>query len=175
MRKLLLIRHSQSAVTPGLAPSQWPLTEEGRQRCGPFALHVAAWEPAILITSEERKARETGALIGQALELPVEAHPDLHEHVRRPFQKPDPPQVFRENVARLFDHPDELVFGEETANQALARFESGVMDVLGKHTGTVAIVTHGTVMALLVAKYNAVDVKAFWRSLAMPDLVVIDL
>lgn len=174
MRKLLLIRHSQSAVTPDLAPSRWPLSEEGRRLCRPFAPVIAGWKPTIIITSEEEKALETGLLIGQALRLPVESRPGLHEHVRPAFQQPDSPEVFRNKVARLFDHPEDLVFGEETASQALARFESAVMDVLGSCAGTVGIVTHGTVMALFVGKHNSVDVTSFWRSLAMPHLIVLE-
>lgn len=174
MRKLLLVRHSQSAVTAGLAPDRWPLTEEGRRRCGPFADRLAGWEPSAIVASEERKAFETGRLIGERLGMAVSTAPGLHEHLRPAFDQPDAPDVFRQKVARLFSRPDELHFGLETANEALERFESAVRKLAAAHAGNVAVVTHGTVIALLAAKYNPVDVMAFWQRLDMPDLIVLE-
>ncbi len=174
MRKLLLVRHAQSQLTPGIAPSVWTLTNEGRTRAAQFASLLDEWQPAIIITSEEPKALATGEILGKALNVPVRPHPGLFEHRRPAFETPFSEEEFVLKVEQLFDKPDELVFGEETGNEALERFESGIREVLEQTEGNVAVVSHGTVMALFVAKYNPVDVKAFWRSLAMPDLVILD-
>jgi broad specificity phosphatase PhoE len=83
---------------------------------------------------------------------------------------------FEAAVAGFFARPDELALGRETAAQALDRFSRAVDGVLAAHPqGTVAIVTHGTVLSLFVAARTGVDPFPFWRDLALPELVVQDL
>lgn len=60
--------------------------------------------------------------------------------------------AFRARVQALLSRPDERVFGDETANEAYARFRTAVRAVMRTHAGNVAIVAHGTVIALLVAR-----------------------
>ncbi|MEP7191083.1 MAG: histidine phosphatase family protein, partial [Roseiflexaceae bacterium] len=79
---LILIRHSQSQPEPGRPASQWPLTEAGRQRCIALAERLVAYAPALIVTSRERKASETGALVAVRLALPTQVADGLHEHQR---------------------------------------------------------------------------------------------
>jgi broad specificity phosphatase PhoE len=173
--KLILIRHSQSQPNPALPASQWPLTAEGRRRCGPLAERLAAYAPNAIVTSHERKAIETGALVAARLGLPATAGDRLHEHQREQVGwLPSP--AFEQAVAAFFARPDELVFGEETAEQAGARFEAGVRSTLAAHPSqTVALVTHGTVITLLVAARTDRAALPFWHSLGMPAIVVMAL
>jgi broad specificity phosphatase PhoE len=172
---LILIRHSQSQPQPDRPASQWPLTEEGRRRCIALAARLAAYAPDLIVASRERKASETGALAAAQLGLAVEVAAGLHEHLREHvgwLPNPD----FEQAVADFFAHPDALVFGEETAAQAGARFDAAVQTVLEAHPGkNIAIVAHGTVIALFAAQHAGLDPLVFWKRLGMPALVVFAL
>jgi broad specificity phosphatase PhoE len=174
MRNLLLIRHAHTRPITGFRPAEFPLNEQGRAACEPFAQTLATWELAAIVTSTEPKARETGAIIGRTLGLPVDSYPGLEEHHRGVVDKLGTDDAFRAAVERIFDEPERTVYGEESGAAALSRFTIAVDLILAAHPeGNVAVVTHGTVMALFVAAHNALDVKAFWRGLSMPDLVVL--
>src|SRR5205823_7910923 len=95
---------------------------------------------------------ETGAIVAQRLGVPCSAAAGLHEHDREgaPFLGGDD---FQRAIEGLFTRPDELVYGRETANQARDRFAAAVDAVLAAYPDDrVAIASHGTVIALLVAQ-----------------------
>jgi broad specificity phosphatase PhoE len=172
---LILIRHSQSQTEPDRPASQWPLTKEGRRRCIALAECLAAYAPDVIVTSRERKASETGALVAARMGRPIAVADGLHEHQREQVGWLSNP-AFEQAVAAFFTRPDDLVFGEETAGQAGARFDSAVRDVIAAHSGqTVAIVSHGTVITLFIAQHAGVAPLPFWNSLDMPAIVVMSL
>jgi broad specificity phosphatase PhoE len=176
MRNLLLIRHAQTRPVAGVRPAKFPLTDEGRRSCVGFAWELAPWNPTVIATSEEPKARETGEIIGRMLELPVETAPGLEEHHRGVVEMLGSQAEFQDSVERIFDQPDQVVYGEESGTEALRRFSDAIEGILGMHPeGNVAVVTHGTVMALFVAAHNEIDVKGFWSGLKMPDLAVLQV
>ena len=175
MPKLILIRHSQSQLDPALPASRWSLSEVGRERCMALAQRLATYAPAAIIASREPKAIETGSIVATILGIPFETADGLHEH-KREHVAFIPNEAFDATIAALFERPDELVMGEETANRARERFEQAVRSVLDRYPGrNVAIVTHGTVMTLFVAKHTGVASLPFWKSLGMPALVVLSL
>jgi broad specificity phosphatase PhoE len=172
---LILIRHSQSQPEPERPASQWPLTAEGRRRCIVLAERLAAYAPDLIVTSRERKASETSALVAARLALPTVVANGLHEHQREHVGWM-PNSAFEQAVSAFFTQPNELVFGEETASQASARFDAAVRDVLAAHPGqNIAIVSHGTVMTLFVAQHAGVAALPFWKRLEMPAIVVLSL
>jgi broad specificity phosphatase PhoE len=172
---LTLIRHSQSQLEPERPASQWALTAEGRRRCIGLAERLAAYAPSLIVTSRERKASETGALVAARLALPTVVADGLHEHQREHVGWLSNP-AFEQAVSAFFTQPNELVFGEETANQAGARFDAAVRDVLAAHPGqNIAIVSHGTVMTLFVAQHAGMAALSFWKRLGMPAIVVLSL
>jgi broad specificity phosphatase PhoE len=175
MDKLLLIRHSQSRQDPARPASQWSLSDEGRRRCAALAERLAAYRLDTIVTSREPKAAETGALVAARLGLAVEATEGLHEHQRERAGYCSP-EAFERAVAAFFEHRDKLVFGEETARQAEERFDRAVRSVLARHPARdVAIVSHGTVISLFVARHASVAPTPFWKSLGMPAVVVMAL
>jgi broad specificity phosphatase PhoE len=172
---LILIRHSQSQPQPDRPASQWPLTDEGRRRCIALAERLATYAPDVIVTSRERKAGETGALVAAQLNLPAMAADGLHEHLREHVGWLSNP-AFEQAITAFFTRPNELVFGEETAGQSAARFDAAVQNVLAAHPGkTIAIVSHGTVITLFVAQYTGVAPLPFWKRLGMPAIVVLSL
>ncbi|MEW5988639.1 MAG: histidine phosphatase family protein [Chloroflexota bacterium] len=171
---MILVRHSLPEIDPNRPACTWRLSAEGRRRCRDLAAELAWWRPEVIVTSVEPKAVETGQIVAGVLQLPWRTAAGLHEH-----ERPDTPfyanrQEFEEKVAEFFARPDELVLGVETARQALNRFRQAVAAVLEQHLGQkVAIVTHGTVMSLLVAERAGLDAFAFWRVLGLPEIVFV--
>jgi|tagenome__1003787_1003787.scaffolds.fasta_scaffold20062622_1 broad specificity phosphatase PhoE len=176
MRKLILIKHASPQVQPDLPPERWPLSEEGRAKSALLTKRVAEFAPAAVVSSEELKAAETGRIVAGLLGVPFDTAADLHEHDRS-----NVPQLrsaeFISMMELLFRRPNELVLGTETALAALSRFQSALDEVLIEHPeGNVAVVSHGTVIALLLEKLDprrrGFDV---WRAMKLPSFAVLSL
>src|SRR5687768_11730602 len=156
MRKLILIKHAAPLVIPGTPPEKWTLSDKGRESIPALAEAVRAHAPGTIIASEEPKACETAELLGQQLGggVPVETAPGLHEHDRSnvPHRRSG---EFISHMEVFFRKPTERVLGRESAVQALDRFEQAVNDAVAKHAeGNIAIVSHGTVIALFAAEHT---------------------
>lgn len=176
MRKLILIKHASPQVEPDAPPERWHLSDEGRQKCETLAGALRPLEPAVVVSSEEMKAIETGQIVAQHLGRPHHAAPDLHEHDRS-----NVPQLrtaeYISMMELLFRRPNDLVLGNETAVAALSRFESALDEVLMAHPeGNVAVVSHGTVIALLLEKLDR-QRRGFdiWRAMKLPSFAVVGL
>jgi broad specificity phosphatase PhoE len=173
-RRLLVIRHSNSAPIPCLDAHFWKLSSVGRTRGAALAEALAPHSPGLLATSREPKAQETAEIVGRALGVLVEPVPDLHEHDRTGVPWLGQEQ-FETAVRTFFDRPHERVFGNESANEALSRFATAVDGVLTHHmTGSVAVVAHGTVISLYVAAKTGIEPFPLWQRLGLPSFVVLD-
>jgi broad specificity phosphatase PhoE len=140
-----------------------------------LATKLVAWKPDVVITSLEPKAIETGRLAAGFLGIPCETATGLHEQ-ERTSAKFTSQERFQSDIAAFFQRPDELVFGDETANQAVQRFRHAVTTVLARHSqGNVCIVAHGTVITLFVAQATDIDPFAFWQRLGLPAYIVFSL
>lgn len=175
MRRLLLIRHASPARDLSVLAREWALSPEGQADAEKLAVVLADYTPAAIISSDEVKARQTAQPLADRLRLPVEIASDLHEHERRTsgYLAAD---VFAATMARFFAEPETLVFGEETARQALTRFGNAVEATLASHPeGNLAFFTHGTVLSLFVAAHSLHSALDFWRVLGMPAWVVFSI
>jgi 2,3-bisphosphoglycerate-dependent phosphoglycerate mutase len=168
-RRLLLIRHSIPEVVPAVPAPEWVLGEAGRAAALAFAERLRPYELRFIASSREPKASQTARTIAEHLAIPWAVEPDLHEHERSKVPFFHDMEEWYRRAAELLARPDDLVFGDETANQARARFRTAVTRVVAAHpTGDIAIVAHGTVLALYT---DPPDPFAFWKSLKMPDLI----
>jgi broad specificity phosphatase PhoE len=175
MSHLILVRHSLPDIIPTLPASQWRLSVEGQRRCRILADRLAIYRPKAMVTSTEPKAIETGQLVAERLGLSQKTTVGLHEH-ERPDAGFGTREQFEASVAGLFARPDELIFGAETADQAHTRFRKAVDGVLaGYPHQTVAIVSHGTVMSLFMARATGLEPFPFWWRLGLPAFVVLSL
>jgi broad specificity phosphatase PhoE len=178
-RKLILVRHSLPEMVAGVPASRWHLSAEGRRRCRALAGRLARQQPTIVVASQEPKAVETGQIVASSLGLPFETAPGLHEHERGVVRDPGNREAFQAQVAAFFERPGELVLGHETADAAHGRFARAVARVLARHpTGNPAIVSHGTVMTLFVARSAAgkgLDPLSWWQGLGLPAFAVLSL
>lgn len=175
-RQLILIRHSDVLQQPDVPANEWELSANGRSRCLHLIPYLRPCAPARIATSEETKARQTGQIIAGDLGVPVSAAPGLHEHDRRGVPYLDSREAFIAAVTDLFQHPEELVFGNETAVAARTRFETAVAAVMNHHSDDViAIVSHGTVITLAINRFNAhIRPISFWRQMTLPAFYVLD-
>ena len=175
-RRLILVKHSLPRVAPDYTAAEWHLSDVGQTRCVLLAEQLRSYDISMLVASPEPKAAETAELVGQRLGLTVEVVNCLQEHDRSDVPFYESHDDFKEVVKRLFDRPDELVMGRETAIQTRTRFERALDDVLANHpTGNIAVVTHGTVMSLYVGQLAGTDAYDFWRRLGLPSFTVLSL
>jgi len=145
---------------------------EGRQRCIPLAVQLAAYNLDVIVTSTESKAVETGKLAAQKLGIPCQTAENLHEHERETAPNFDTQAEFLEAVNAVFSRPAELVFGDETGQEARERFANAVETVMNAYPrDNIAIVTHGTVLSLLVSQFTGKEIYTFWQGLGMPAIV----
>ena len=175
MKPLILVKHSLPQVVETIPAREWTLSEPGRERAEKLAERLRVYEPDFIVSSAESKAQETASILAGILGLQFQVGEGLHEHDRStsPYHSED---VFQSLIQKFFAQPDTLVFGSETANQALARFRSAVQAILNVHKDdTVLLVSHGTVISLFVSWLTGCDGYALWHELALPSFVVLDL
>ena len=83
MTLVVLIRHAEPLITGETPGAEWPLTEKGRNDATALGTSVAGRSTsAIVLTSRERRARETAAL---ALPLVVAGVRDELSEVKKPW------------------------------------------------------------------------------------------
>src|SRR4051812_16591329 len=153
VRKLILIKHASPLVIPGTPPEQWKLSDKGRESCVALADALREYAPAVFISSEEPKAMETAQLAASRLSAPFETANNLHEHDRSnvPHMRSG---EFISHMEVFFRKRDERVLGKESAREAEDRFSDAIDGVLTTHPqGNVAVVAHGTVIALFLAAH----------------------
>ena len=174
-RRIVLVRHSLPEIDPSVPAREWHLSDEGRARSLSLAKRLAAYDLDVLVSSVEAKAVETAQIVARHLNLPFEIVAGLQEHDRSNVVGLDR-AGFHRAVARLFAHPNEPVFGAETAAQAGQRFVSALHGVLEQHPdANVAAVTHGTVLSLYLAATVGLDAHALWQQLGQPCFAVLSL
>jgi broad specificity phosphatase PhoE len=165
---VLLVRHSVPEIDPALPSEEWRLSGEGRRRCGPLAKRLREYRPIAILSSTEPKMRETAELVGAELGLEVRESPALRETARRTVPWLDADE-FRRAVRGLFERPDEVVFGEESAVDALERF-SAALDGVDERS---VVVSGGTVISLYAAVRTGEDAYEVWSRLELPDVLVV--
>jgi broad specificity phosphatase PhoE len=174
MSKLYLIKHAMPELDPNVPAPDWRLGARGRALSELLAQKLGAYPLDVIVSSVEPKAIETAQIVAARLSKPHEIAEGLHEHERRnePFTTRE---EFEARVAEFFSKPNELVLGNETANQAHARFANAVDRVIEKHPQkNIAVVAHGTVISLFVARTQASPFE-FWKRLGLPSIVVLDV
>jgi broad specificity phosphatase PhoE len=124
--------------------------------------------------SEEPKAAETAEIIAARLGIASQTEPGLAEHDRGnvPMMKT---RDFISAMAHFFNRPRQLVLGRETAEQARKRFGEAIDRLLARHgQDDLAVVTHGTVLALYAAPLIDADAFTLWRQMGLPSYLVFD-
>jgi len=171
---LVLVKHSLPEIQEELPAREWRLSEEGRIRARRLAERLNEYQPAVVVSSVEPKARETAEIIADRLKAEFHIAEGLHEHDRHttPYLSK---AEFEHSIQEFFANPESLVFGSETAEAAHTRFAQAVNAVLESHQDeTVVIVAHGTVISLLVSRLTGLSGLSLWKQLGLPSFLVID-
>ncbi len=166
-RRLWLVRHGQTAWNAsGLVQGQLDpgLSDTGRDQAARCARSLAAGTAIeALYSSDLRRALETAAPIAQALELTVNAEPELRERSLgdaegRPATLLGPS---RSGIAggRVVD-ADAAPEGGESVRQLYERAARCAARILSSHRGDVAVVCHGGVVRVLLAWMDGVSPDA---------------
>ncbi len=155
-----------------MVPNRWRLSERGRRGSVLLGERLARYGPRAIVSSDEPKAVETAEIAAEHLGIGCSEHPGLHEHDRTgALFLAD--EEFRRTARHFFDRPGELVWGNETAEQALERFDGAVRAVLdARDENVVVVVAHGTVISLFTARYNDLEPYELWRRLGLPSLCI---
>ena len=174
MPKLMVVKHSLPDIIPTLPARQWRLSSAGRQRCKPLADKLAGHQLDVIVASVEPKAAETGQIVGDLLGKACQTAKGLNEHERSDVGWFESKEQFEAAVAEFFARPGQLVFGGESADQAHQRFSQAIARVMERHPDqNVAVVSHGTVMTLFVARAVGLEPFPFWKRLGLPAFVVL--
>ena len=174
--KLFLIRHAKTKVIKDQASHLWQLEPSAYAASQNLARELKGKSIDKIISSKEPKAAETARAIAQTLELPFEMFKGLEEHDRTGVSFIESQDKWLKTLRAFFANPDSLIFGNETAEQARLRFDESIKALIQTYpNGTLAIVSHGTVMALFISHYNNLNVFEFWQTLKMPDYLELSL
>lgn len=160
----LFITHPEVLVDPALPVEDWPLSPQGRMRASLIAELVP--RDVQVISSSERKARDTAAILAAALSVDVLEDAELGE-MDRSATGYLPPVEFEPTVDAFFSHPHRSVRGWERAIDAQQRIERAVRRHTEAANSSVAFIAHGGVGALLMASLLRTDIS---RSLDQPGL-----
>ena len=174
--RLILIKHSLPEIVPSIPAKHWRLSTTGRQRCKQLAAQLRVYLPGVFITSDEPKAQETGEIVANILDTRCTTALDLHEHDRSNEGFFPNKEQFDNRVARFFARAQTQVFGQETADEAHARFATAISNAISQHPElNIAIVAHGTVITLFVARACGLQPFPLWKRLDLPSFVVLSL
>jgi len=167
---LHLVRHGRSAPRPGVPAHEWELDPAGFDDIWALRESGRLPERAVWFTSPEPRAIATAQLLHEG-EVGVVL--DLREHVR---ETADWLADFPDTVERAFAEPEAPAYdGWEPLAACRDRVVRAVRGILSAHAEEeVVLVGHGTAWTVLVAELTgeAPDL-ARWRSMAMPDLLVV--
>jgi len=173
MSQLILVRHAAPIIEPSRPSAEWVLSAEGRAAVVGLSARLMRYAPAIVLSGNEPKMAGTAEIIAQAVSVPVVQMPDLSEHARRSAAygtKAD----FEKSIRRLFDEPEALVYGDESANATYDRFSAALDNALSAYDGkTVVAVSGGTAISLFISRRSGMEAFALWQSLQTPTALVI--
>ncbi len=171
---LVLVKHARPEVDPTRPAAEWTLGVDGFEGSRRLAERLRPVGLDLVVSSVEPKAAETGRIVADGLGLTWQTGHDLHEHVRQTARYLSQ-AMFEASIRRFFDSPSAVVFGEESADAAFNRFSTAVDVLVKAHAGRrLAVVAHGTVIALLLSRRYGVDAFATWKALDLPSYVVVD-
>lgn len=176
MDRIVLVRHAEPDVDPQLAAAEWALTPRGVKAARRMAVALSGLNPGWIVTSPERKARETAALLAESLEIPVEVDERLAEHGADPHEFFADYNEFRRLVEAHFAQPDQVVFRGEASATAAARFGASATDCAARlNDGLPVLVSHGRIISSWLSGLTGQSATDIWNELRLPDLIEVDL
>jgi len=160
MSVVYFITHPEVQISAAVPVTEWELSGVGKRR-----MHYALKQPWMqtlesIYSSTEVKAVEGAEILSVHLGLPFEQIKELGENDRSSTGYL-PSSDFEKVADEFFLNPTESVRGWETALQAQERVVLALNTILRKckTKGTVGIVSHGAVGALLLCKLGGWEIS----------------
>jgi 2,3-bisphosphoglycerate-dependent phosphoglycerate mutase len=164
---LYFVRHCQAT---GQEPDA-PLTEIGQQQAVTLADWL--WEAQInrIISSPYVRAYQSIVPLSQRLRLTVEVDDRLVERVLCSTPLND----WREKLAETFMDLDLSFAGGESSRIAMSRGMAVIDEVTQRAESSVAIVTHGNLMTLILKMFDEQIGYTEWANLRNPDVYQVQI
>jgi broad specificity phosphatase PhoE len=169
---LFLVRHGRPLVDRDRAASEWELDPAAYDDIWALRESGRLPERAAWFSSPEPKALATAELL---TDTDVGVVDGLREHRR---ESGEWLEDFEDAVRRAFAVPDaQAVPGWEPLSHCRDRVVRAVDGILSAYAGDdVVLVGHGTAWTVLAAALTRTEPDvARWRSLAMPDVITLEL
>jgi len=127
---------------------------------------------AAVYSSPYRRSLETVSPLADRLGLPVRELPELRERALGSFD----PSPFEEAVAATWARFDYAHPGGESNREAQRRGVEAIRFLASRHPEELVVAgTHGNLLALILNAFDGRVGFDFWRSLALPDVLRLDL
>jgi probable phosphoglycerate mutase len=174
-RRLVVLRHG---ITEHNALGIWqghldtPLSDQGRRQAQRAAPAVAAYRPAVIVSSDLARAAATAAAVAQVAGMPLRLDPRLREIHAGAWQGLSAAQVEQAHPgarAAVVAGEDIRRGGDgETVAEVALRVRAAAEDALGELAdGELAlVVTHGVAARALAADLVGIDQRTGWLGLA---------
>lgn len=159
-------------VVPGVAASQWGLSESAGEDCVLLAHALPGEIAASVLTSTEKKAEQTAAIIAMRRGLARTLDPRVGE-VDRPPEWVEDHRALAAAYLGGVPHP-----GWEPRADVLKRFAAAVGDALVmeyENESDIVVVNHGMALSLYLAFVAPIEIVPFWTALTFPDAWRFDL
>lgn len=171
--KIVLVRHSKTTVEPKISPTQWTLSDEGREAAASLAGSPVFEGTEHIYSSLQPKAIETAGIVATSLHIPTTQEAGLAEltSVTNGFIADYPGTMHKLYTGELLRIND-----GETLEEALDRFNKAIEAIAAIHEecGKIAVVSHANVLSLFSAQYSNQEAIDLHDSIAMPDVAVLD-
>jgi 2,3-bisphosphoglycerate-dependent phosphoglycerate mutase len=160
----ILIRHAES---PWSDDDDRPLSAAGMRAAESLPARLDGFSVDAIYASPYRRALQTASPLAARLGLPISELFDLRERAMGSF----PCGSFDEAMTASWSDFDRVHPGGESSRNAQQRVLA-LVHALARHhpSETVALATHGNLLALLLNGFDQRVGLEFWKSLAFPDL-----
>ena len=168
MVRLYLLRHAQSAPSPEVADSDWPLSERGVAQSRDLVDHLYSLGVTHVRSSPYLRALDTVRPFARAAGLDIDIDPRLRERKLTDGFVDD----FQALIERSWRDFDFHLPGCESSRMCQNRVHAAVSECFGP-SRVYLLSSHGNAIGLYL---NAID-SAFdygqWQSLRNPDLICV--
>ncbi len=175
MQPIFLVRHAQVQLDLSVPAEHWQLNSAGQALAQRLAALPMFANLHTVWTSPEPKAQATARPLADRHQARFLIHPDLAELQRGPTNIPGH-AAYEATVRQAFEQPELSVGGWERAADAQRRISGCVMALAAATPEACAVVSHGLVLALLLAQLRRqphVNV-AEWRAMPLPAVAVVE-
>lgn len=166
MTIVYFVRHAHSVYTPD--EYNRPISEAGRVEALKLIKLFENIDVQAMYTSSYLRAIQTIEPIAQAKNLSITQMEALNERLLSNV----PIENFAEAILKVWQNPTFAYPGGESNVEAQNRAVPVLKELLKQHEHEVIVIgTHGNILTLMLQTFNTQYGLAFWKGLAMPDVI----